>query len=92
MAYLKTESDKGEGKPPRLKVEAERALQKKCEAKEYECRRARHDAEMWMHQSEELAAEKIALFKFNRRLIRNRRIERIGWLLLSISLALAHLL
>lgn len=93
MAFLHTKDHKkGPGKLPRTPVSIEQKMKQKMDHAHYEMERARHDSEDWKHLSEELAHEKIELFKFNQRLHKKMLYERIGWLLLSTSLALAHLL
>ncbi len=65
---------------------------KRIEAKEYEVKRARHDALEWQHIAEDEGMELIHLRKDLAEARRLWLYERIAWLLLSTSLVLAHLL
>lgn len=88
MAYLSTRKRK-EGKLPRMRIDEERRHQKQIDAKNYEIRRVRHESEEWQHLAEEEGMELINLRKTLADEKRHRLYERIGWLLLSTSLALA---
>ncbi len=65
-------------------------LHKRIEAKDYEVKRARHDAFMWEHLAEEEGIEILMLKRKLAEAKRHRLYERIAWLLLSTSLVLAH--
>lgn len=88
MAYLK--SDKVGGVRPDNKVELERKFKHMVDAKDYEVSRARKDSKAWEHLSEEEGKEILSLKLKLADLKRYQLYERVGWLLLFISLVLVQ--
>jgi hypothetical protein len=84
MAQVHMHEGSPDGENIRLK------LHKKIESLEYKVKDARHHAEEWEAVAVREGSKKLELQTNLAGEKRHRLYERIGWLLLSISLVLAH--